>query len=107
MHRVTALDAVDADEEARVLQQAVLLNDYKFFVEVECIARRGSPWLRRQKGQLKLDNSIIEEFLIHLIHPRTLPGFDRLEELVVGPNQAFMSMSFRARHLTIFSTGLP
>ncbi|MEO6487249.1 MAG: Bpu10I family restriction endonuclease [Thermoanaerobaculia bacterium] len=73
-----------------------MLNEYKFFVEVECIARRGSPWLKRQKGQLKLDNSIIEEFLIHLVHPRTLTGFDRLEELVVGPNQAFMSMSFRA-----------
>lgn len=93
-----ALDAVIPGEEphARVLRQAKLLNDYKFFVEVECVARRGSAWLKRQKGQLKLDNSIIEEFLIHLVHPATLPGFDRLDELTVGPNQAFMSMSFRA-----------
>lgn len=82
--------------EARVRRQARLLNGYKFFVEVVCIARRGSAWLRRQKGQLKLDNSIIEEFLIHLVHPATLPGFDRLEELTVGPNKAFMSMSFGA-----------
>jgi hypothetical protein len=93
---IAALDAVDADEEERVLHQSALLNEYKFFVEVECIARRGSPWLRRQKGQLKLDSSIIEEFLIHLVHPRTIPGFDRLDELVVGPNHAFMSLSFRA-----------
>jgi Bpu10I restriction endonuclease len=96
-----ALDAVIEGEEprARVHRQAKLFNEYKFFVEVECIARRGSTWLKRQKGQLKLDNSIIEEFLIHLVHPATLPGFDRLHELTVGPNQAFMSMSFRADSL--------
>jgi hypothetical protein len=85
--------------EARVRRQAELLNDYKFFVEVDCVAKRGSAWLKRQKGQLKLDSSIIEEFLIHLVHPATLPGFDRLDELAVGPNQAFMSMSFRADSL--------
>lgn len=85
--------------EARVVRQAELLNDYKFYVEVDCVARRGSAWLKRQKGQLKLDSSIIEEFLLHLVHPATLPGFDRLDELAVGPNQAFMSMSFRADSL--------
>lgn len=97
----SALDAVieGEDPQTRVHRQASLFNEYKFFVEVECVARRGSAWLKRQKGQLKLDNSIIEEFLIHLVHPATLPGFDRLHELTVGPNQAFMSMSFRADSL--------
>lgn len=97
----TALDAVveGEDPQTRVHRQAGLLDAYKFFVEVECVARRGSAWLKRQKGQLKLDNSIIEEFLIHLVHPATLPGFERLHELTVGPNQAFMSMSFRAASL--------
>lgn len=87
------------DPEARVIRQSQLLNDYKYFVEVECVARQGSAWLRRQKGQLKLDNSIIEEFLVHLVHPATLPGFDRLDELIVGPRQAFMSMSFAPESL--------
>lgn len=98
----SALDAVTDGEEpqARVHRQAKLFNEYKFFVEVQCVARRGSAWLKRQKGQLKLDNSIIEEFLIHLVHPATLPGFERLHELTVGPNQAFMSMSFRADSLS-------
>lgn len=89
----------DEDPRARVGRQVDLLNDYKFFVEVDCVAKRGSAWLKRQKGQLKLDSSIIEEFLLHLVHPATLPGFDRLDELAVGPNQAFMSMSFRADSL--------
>jgi hypothetical protein len=94
---ITDLDVVRDGESPRqrVERQARLLNGYKYFVEVECVAERGSAWLKRQKGQLKLDNSIIEEFLIQLVHPATLPGFDRLEELVVGPRQAFMSMSFR------------
>lgn len=98
---IEALGEVVAGESPRerVLRQAALLNDYKFFVEVECIAQRGSAWLKRQKGQLKLDNSIIEEFLIHLVHPATLPGFERLDELTVGPNQAFMSLSFRPTSL--------
>jgi hypothetical protein len=87
------------DPKARVVRQAGLFNDYKFFVEVDCVAKRGSAWLKRQKGQLKLDSSIIEEFLLHLVHPATLPGFERLDELAVGPNQAFMSMSFRAGSL--------
>lgn len=91
---------IDGEEpRARVQRQVGLLNDYKFFVEVDCVAKRGSAWLKRQKGQLKLDNSIIEEFLIHLVHPATLPGFDRLDELAIGPHQAFMSMSFRADSL--------
>ncbi len=91
---IKALESVDADGQERVIKQTELLNEYKDFVEVDCIARRGSPWLRRQRGQLKLDNSINEEFLIHLVNPRTLPGVSRLEELVVGPSQAFMSLSF-------------
>jgi hypothetical protein len=97
-----ALDEVVEGETPRdrVRRQTELFNAYKFFVEVECIALRGSAWLKRQKGQLKLDNSIIEEFLIHLVHPATLTGFGRLGDLTVGPNQAFMSLSFRPTSLT-------
>jgi len=39
-----------------------LLNNYKDFLEVDLITRRGSAFIKRQKGQLKLDNSVIEEF---------------------------------------------
>ena len=48
-----------------------LLNEYKDFIEVELIAKRGSAFIKRQKGQLKLDNSILEEFLIYLNCYRT------------------------------------
>ena len=79
---------------ARVKDMVALLNDYKDLIEVELIAHKGSAFLKRQKGQLKLDNSIMEEFLIHLVHPdilTNLPDF----KLDTGPQTAFMSLSFR------------
>jgi len=71
-----------------------LLNDYKDYLEVDLIATKGSDFLKRQKGQLKLDNSVLEEFLIHLVNPailNNLPNFD----LETGPQTAFMSLAFR------------
>lgn len=70
-----------------------LLNEYKDFLEVELIAARGSAFIKRQKGQLKLDNSVLEEFLIDLVQPTILTGLPDFP-LTVGPNTAFMSLSF-------------
>jgi Bpu10I restriction endonuclease len=78
----------------RVLDATILLNEYKDFLEVELIAGRGSDFLKRQKGQLKLDNSIMEEFLIHLVHPSILTGLPSFT-LDVGPHTAFMTFAFR------------
>ena len=72
-----------------------LLNEYKDYLEVELIARQGSPFIKRQKGQLKLDNSVLEEFLIRLVDPSILSGLPTEFQLEVGPQTAFMSLSFR------------
>ncbi len=40
-----------------------LLDDYKFFIDVDVIFDSHEDFLYRQKGQLKLDNTVIEEFL--------------------------------------------
>lgn len=77
----------------RVLAMTRLLNEYKDFLEVELIAARGSAFIKRQKGQLKLDNSVLEEFLIDLVQPAILTGLPDFP-LTVGPNTAFMSLSF-------------
>lgn len=78
----------------KVIEMTNTLNEYKDFLEVELIARKGSPFIKRQKGQLKLDNSVIEEFLIYLVDPSILPGLPSFE-LEIGPQTAFMSLSFR------------
>ncbi|UBZ05492.1 Bpu10I family restriction endonuclease [Salegentibacter mishustinae] len=77
----------------RVEEMTSLLNDYKDFLEVDLIAKKGSPFIKRQKGQMKLDNSIMEEFLIHLVHDDVLKNLPKGIE--TGSQTAFMSLSFR------------
>jgi len=90
---IKRMHSIRASGKNKVVEMTSYLNEYKDYLEVELISRRGSPFLTRQKGQLKLDNSVLEEFLIHLVDPsilRNLPDFN----LDIGPQKAFMSLSF-------------
>ncbi len=78
----------------RIMDMTGLLNRYKDLLEVELIARQGSAFLKRQKGQLKLDNSVMEEFLCYLVDRRILTKLPPFE-LEIGPHTAFMTFSFR------------
>lgn len=78
----------------RVLDATDRLNKYKDYLEVGLIAARGSDFLKRQKGQLKIDNSVMEEFLANLVDPRIIDGLPPFA-LEVGPQTAFMTFSFR------------
>jgi hypothetical protein len=93
---IRALDAVKGKTPDERLGKLVdLLNDYRLWVDVELIFDSEDNFLYRQKGQLKLDNSIIEEFLPRLIHPSILPeikGFD----VVVGPAKCFSALYFES-----------
>jgi hypothetical protein len=96
---IAKMQALTSTGEARVHEMTGLLNDYKYYLEVDLIAASGSDFLKRQKGQLKLDNSVLEEFLIHLVNPailNNLPPFD----LDPGPKTAFMSLAFRPSSIT-------
>lgn len=91
---ITKTKALTSTGQTRINEMTALLNGYKDFLEVDLIATKGSDFLKRQKGQLKLDNSVLEEFLIHLVNPailNNLPNFD----LETGPQTAFMSLAFR------------
>ena len=83
----------------RVVDLTRLLNRYKDFLEVELIAKSQSPFLVRQKGQLKLDNSVIEEFLVQLVDKSILEGLPDFK-LDIGPQTAFMSLAFTPANLT-------
>jgi hypothetical protein len=86
--------ALTSTGQARINEMTALLNEYKDYLEIDLIATNGSDFIKRQKGQLKLDNSVLEEFLIHLVNPailNNLPNFD----LETGPQTAFMSLAFR------------
>jgi len=71
------------------------LTSYKRYIDLELIFDSDNDFLYRQKGQLKLDNSIIEEFLPILV---TTVFADSLKdkELFFGPTQCFSSLRFES-----------
>lgn len=95
---ISAVSKVTSTGKTRVVELTKLFNAYKDELEVELISKSQSPFLIRQKGQLKLDNSIIEEFLIQLTDKRILDGLPDFA-LEVGPQTAFMSLAFTPANL--------
>ncbi|MEY3401718.1 MAG: hypothetical protein RLZZ86_1333 [Cyanobacteriota bacterium] len=80
-----------------------LLIDYKNYIDIKLIFDSPNDFLYRQKGQLKLDNTIIEEFLPYLINPIIIPEIQKLNA-EVGPIKAFSSVYFESS-LTIPALG--
>jgi Bpu10I-like restriction endonuclease len=78
----------------RLVEAAVaLLNDYRNYIDLELIFDSEDDFLYRQKGQLKLDNSVIEEFLPWLINPVVIPELKGLA-IEVGPIDTFAAVYF-------------
>jgi hypothetical protein len=96
---ILKLSKLTSTGKDRIREMTGLLNEYKDFLEVDLIAKRGSAFIKRQKGQLKLDNSVIEEFLVHLATDKILTGLPSFS-LEVGPQTAFMSLAFTPASLT-------
>ena len=70
-----------------------LLNDYKLYVDLNLIFDSPNDFLYRQKGQLKIDNSIIEEFLPILVTTALADSFENFD-LLFGPSSTFSSLRF-------------
>lgn len=85
--------SIDATGDDLVRQLVDLTNDYKKSVELDLIWDSGRDFLFRQRGQLKIDNSIIEEFLPWLIDPRVIPVLAE-QDLYAGPAGAFAAAYF-------------
>lgn len=79
-------------------------NSYKRYIELDLIFDSPGDFLYRQKGQLKLDNTILEEFLPHLIY-RSLKGLEEGYEL--GPASTFAGITMLSTLGKHGSGGLP
>lgn len=90
---IKSLDAAAKSAENPVQELVRLLNEYRNFIDIELVFDSPADFLYRQKGQLKLDNSVIEEFLPRLVHPRVLPELN-LADLHSGPASCFSSAFF-------------
>lgn len=96
---VKKMEDLSSTGHQRVKDLTSLLNEYKDYIEVDLIASKGTDFIKRQKGQLKLDNSILEEFLMHLADKRILSNLPDFE-IESGPQNAFMSLSFMPLHIS-------
>lgn len=69
------------------------LNRYKKFIDLELIYDSSEDFLYRQKGQLKLDNTVLEEFLPRLVNNQFS---ERIEGrgLIIGPARALAQLRF-------------
>jgi hypothetical protein len=76
-----------------VAVMAPLLNKYKRFVDLELIFDSPEDFLYRQKGQTTLDNSIIEEFLPHLV-TKCIERIGGDPTIQLGPKNAFSAIYF-------------
>jgi hypothetical protein len=70
-----------------------LLNTYKNYIEIDLIFASSEDFLYRQKGQLKLDNTVLEEFLPLLVN---CIFKEKIKEknIVLGPTSCISGIRF-------------
>ncbi|XZF61355.1 MAG: Bpu10I family restriction endonuclease [Gloeotrichia echinulata DVL01] len=100
------LDASKLEGEELLKYLVTKLNEYKNFVDINLIFDSKQDFLYRQKGQLKIDNSILEEFLPRLFDERLVPGFKRVENIECGLKTTFAGLSFESPFLSLSEGGV-
>ncbi len=88
---INAIETIKGGQLDTVEKLVEATNRYKRFIELDLIFDSSDNFLYRQKGQLKLDDTILEEFLPQLVF-RSLRGIDDTFEL--GPRNTFSGLSF-------------
>jgi len=89
------LHQVQGTYDETIAQMVSLLNEYKRHIEADLIFDSNRDFLYRQKGQLKLDNSVIEEFLPMLV-TTALAHELRHFHLSFGPATCFSGIRFES-----------
>jgi len=82
------------------------INEYKLFIELELIFNSEEDFIYRQKGQLKIDNTILEEFLPYLFDDNLVPGLTRLTNINCGPQSSYAGLSFASPFLPLNNGGV-
>lgn len=86
-----------------VSEMVAILNEYKLFIDYTLIFSSDEDFLYRQKGQLKLDNTVIEEFLPLLVKKCLTKQYPQLDVDICSQRAVFSSMHFTSG----LSTNLP
>ena len=80
------------------------LNKYKNYIDIDLIFDSKNDFLYRQKGQMKLSSSVIEEFLPRLVHPSIIGKFDQ-KQMIIGPTKSLSNLQFKSNVSGIYSGG--
>ena len=88
---ISELQSIKPGGKNSVRQLVEATNRYKTFIELDLIFDSPENFLYRQKGQPKLDNTILEEFLPQLVY-RSLQLDNQTFEY--GPRNTFAGLSF-------------
>lgn len=91
---IKALQNTSSDDTDILSTFVNATNAYKRFIECDLIFDSKNDFLYRQKGQLKLDNTILEEFLPYLVDERLVPGIRSIPNLSVGPQCCYAGLFF-------------
>ncbi len=101
---IKELTGIQGRQKGNVQQLVDATNRYKEFIELDLIFDSPEDFLYRQKGQLKLDNTILEEFLPHLLEKALDLGASGLE---LGPKKTFSGLSFMSTLPNLGTGGHP
>lgn len=97
---IIALEEADALTVDELIEKLVgLLNKYKFYIDINLIFDSPEDFLYRQKGQLKLDNTVIEEFLPIFVRKCIIKEFGKCD-VEVGSQTATFSSAYFASSLS-------
>ena len=98
------IESVQGGQNETVKRLIDTTNEYKLFTELTLIFDSQEDFLYRQKGQLKLDNTILEEFLPRLLHKGLDLGNSDFE---FRPGKTFAGLSFMSSLSNVGSGGNP
>ncbi len=102
---VNGLDSCELSGDELLNFMVKKLNEYKNFIDIDLIFDSKEDFLHRQRGQLKLDNTILEEFLPRLFDIRLVPGFSRLQNFECGSKTSFAGLSFNSPFIALQDGG--
>jgi len=91
---IQAMQELSSVGEQKIGDLVALLNDYKRTIEMDLVWDSEADFLFRQRGQLKVDNSVLEEFLPWLVDPAIIPAL-RTIDCFAGPASAFAAAYFQ------------
>lgn len=94
---IAELKEVQQDSMENLIESMVrMLNDYKLCIDIDLIFDSENDFLYRQKGQLKLDNTVLEEFLPIFVKKCIENKYGHCEIDIDSQTPVFSSLSFNS-----------